>query len=256
MFCPEPMSHDPASTDQPHGFPLTRDSVLVELRSEDREKRERAWESLAAAYWRPVYCHIRLRWNASREDAQDLTQDFFLRALGGNFFEGYEPGRARFRTFLRTCLDRFLTNEQRNAGREKRGGGIIFLPIDVGEIEADLLANGDPESDPDQTFHREWIRSLFILAVDALRAECATAGKEVQFSIFERADLLPVAGVERPSYRDLAEEFKLPVTQVTNYLAFARREFRRLALERLASLCGSEEEYQSEARDLFGIVSP
>ena len=79
------MSHDPASTDQPHGFPLTRDSVLVELRSEDREKRERAWESLAAAYWRPVYCHIRLRWNASREDAQDLTQDFFLRALGGNF---------------------------------------------------------------------------------------------------------------------------------------------------------------------------
>ena len=37
------------------------------------------------------------------------------------------------------------------------------------------------------------------------------------------------------------KSFKLPVTQVTNYLAFARREFRRLALERLASLCGSEE---------------
>src|SRR4030095_8057928 len=188
---PEPMSHDPASTDQPHGFPLTRDSVLVQPRREAREKRERSWESLAAAYWRPAYCHIRLRWNVSREDAQDLTQDFFLRALGGSFFEEYDPGRARFRTFLRPCLDRFLSNEQRNAGREKRGGGIIFLPIDVGEIEADLLANGNPDSDPDQTFHREWIRSLFILAVDALRAVCAAAGKEVQFSIFERGDLLP-----------------------------------------------------------------
>lgn len=254
MFCFEPMTPDSAFTDQPRGFPQTRHSVLVELRSEDREIRDRAWESLAAAYWRPVYCHIRLRWNVAREDAQDLTQEFFLRALGGNFFEGYDPGRARFRTFLRTCLDRFLANERRDAGREKRGGGIIFLPIDVAEVEADLLSDGPP-SDPDQLFHREWVRSLFTLAVDALREQCAAAGKEVQFSVFERADLLPVEGVERPSYRDLAEEFKLPVTQVTNYLAFARREFRRLALERLASLCGSEEEYQSEARELFGIGS-
>ncbi len=94
------------------------------------------------------------------------------------------------------------------------------------------------------------------MAVDALRAECAAAGKEVQFSVFERADLSPVEGGERPSYRNLAEEFHLPVTQVTNYLAFARREFRRLALERLAELCGSEEEYQSEARELFGIGRP
>ncbi|HEY7028975.1 MAG TPA: sigma factor [Gemmatimonadales bacterium] len=250
------MTHDSAPTDQPRGFPLTRHSVLVELKSEDREKRERAWESLAAAYWRPVYCHIRLRWNVDREDAQDLAQDFFLRALGGHFFDGYDPGRARFRTFLRTCLDRFLANEQRDAGREKRGGGIIFLPIDVGEVEADLLANGSSASDPDQLFHREWVRSLFTLAVDALREECAGAGKEIQFSVFERADLLPVEGAERPSYRDLAAEFELPMTQVTNYLAFARREFRRLALERLASLCGSEEEYQSEARELFGIGPP
>jgi RNA polymerase sigma factor (sigma-70 family) len=250
------MNHDSAFTDQPRGFPLTRHSVLIELRSDDREKRERAWESLAAAYWRPVYCHVRLRWNFAREDAQDLTQEFFLRALGGSFFDGYDPGRARFRTFLRTCLDRFLANEQRDSRREKRGGGISFLPIDVGEVEADLLANGEPASDPDQLFHREWIRSLFTLAVDALREECAATGKEVQFSVFERADLLLIEGAERPSYRDLAEEFKIPVTQVTNYLAFARREFRRLALERLASLCGSEEEYQSEARELFGIGRP
>jgi len=250
------MTQDSDFTDQPRGFPQTRHSVLVELRSEDRGIRERAWESLAAAYWRPVYCHIRLRWNFAREDAQDLTQDFFLRALGGNFFEGYEAGRARFRTFLRTCLDRFLANEQRDAGREKRGGDIIFLPIDVGEVEADLPGNGNPTSDPDELFHREWIRSLFTLAVDALREQCAAAGKDVQFAVFERADLLPVDGAERPSYRELANEFKLPVTQVTNHLAFARREFRRLALERLASLCGSEEEYQSEARELFGIGSP
>jgi len=37
---------------------------------------------------------------------------------------------------------------------------------------------------------------------------------------------------DRPSCRALAEEFGLPVTQVTNHLAWARRELRRLVLER------------------------
>jgi hypothetical protein len=40
---------------------------------------------------------------------------------------------------------------------------------------------------------------------------------------------------------------------VTNHLAWARREFRRLALARLAAVAASEEEYHAEARDLFGV---
>jgi len=42
------------------------------------------------------------------------------------------------------------------------------------------------------------------------------------------------------------------VTDVTNALAWARREFRRGALERLREICGSEEEFQREARSVFG----
>jgi len=42
---------------------------------------------------------------------------------------------------------------------------------------------------------------------------------------------------------------------VTNYLAFARREFRRIALEKLREMTASEEEYRREARALFGVES-
>jgi RNA polymerase sigma-70 factor (ECF subfamily) len=38
----------------------------------------------------------------------------------------------------------------------------------------------------------------------------------------------------------------------TNALAWARREFRKIALDRLRELCGSEEEFHREARAAFG----
>jgi DNA-directed RNA polymerase specialized sigma24 family protein len=43
-------------------------------RSADPLERERALETLFEAYWKPVYKYIRLRWNKTPEDAQDLTQ--------------------------------------------------------------------------------------------------------------------------------------------------------------------------------------
>jgi len=44
----------------------------------------------------------------------------------------------------------------------------------------------------------------------------------------------------------------MPVTDVNNQMAWARREFRRIALEQLHTLCGSEEEFAREAHALFG----
>ena len=70
--------------------------------------------------------------------------------------------------------------------------------------------------------------------------------------MFERYDLLP-AGTERPTYSQLGADVGIPTTQVTNYLAFARRELRRLVLERLNALCATDEEFRLEARDLLGF---
>ena len=42
------------------------------------------------------------------------------------------------------------------------------------------------------------------------------------------------------------------MTQVTNHLAWARRELRRLVLARLAEVTGSDAELRDEAEELFG----
>ena len=53
--------------------------------------------------------------------------------------------------------------------------------------------------------------------------------------------------------REATAELGIPATQVTNYLAFTRRELRRLVLERLQALCATDDEFRLEARELFGV---
>ena len=40
-----------------------------------------------------------------------------MRALEKDFFDGYDPEKGSFRTYLRTCLDRFVANEKKAAVR-------------------------------------------------------------------------------------------------------------------------------------------
>src|SRR5690242_5910909 len=103
-------------------FPATRPSVIRALDDGDPATRERARDALARTYWKPVYKYIRLRWNASREDAEDLTQEFFAQAFERATLERYDASRVRFRTFLRTCVDGSVANARRDSNRIKRGG--------------------------------------------------------------------------------------------------------------------------------------
>jgi RNA polymerase sigma factor (sigma-70 family) len=235
-------------------FPLTRHSVVVAARSEDGDVRRRAFEALAAAYWKPVYKYLRLQWRAAPEDAEDLTQGFFARALEKEFFVRFDPARARFRTFLRACLDGYVANERKAARRLKRGGGRKEVPLDAPEAEGELRRQPlVPGADMEEYFHREWVRAVFGLAVQALRRQCEAAGKQKAFAVFERYDLAPGEGDARPTYAQLGQDLALPTTQVTNHLSAMRRQFRALVLETLAEQCATDEEFQAEARDLLGV---
>ena len=236
------------------GFPHTRISVVEALRDSDLVVRERALNVLAEVYWRPVYSYIRLKWRADPAAAEDLTQDFFARSIERDFFAQYDPARARFRTWLRLGIDRMVANAREAEGRQKRGGGSRAVPLDSAELERDIAARAPgPLPDDDELFRREIARALFSHAIESLRGEYEIAGKAVQWTLFLAYDIEGPDQEPRPSYAALAAEHGVPVTQVTNYLAAARRRFRSLVLERLRDLSASDAEYRSEARDLLGI---
>ena len=234
-------------------FPITQHSLVLAAASGEEDLRERAFEALVTAYWKPVYKYIRIKWRATNEEAKDSTQEFFTRALEKEFFRRYDPSRAGFRTYLRTCLDAFLANEHKAAGRLKRGGGQRILSLDFEDAEGELRQQPiDAGEDPEEIFHREWVRSLFGLAVEALEESCRAKGKPLHFELFRTYDLDPPAE-GRPTYAELARRHGQPVTQITNFLAAVRRDFRRLLLAKLEETTGSAAEFRQEARALLGI---
>jgi RNA polymerase sigma factor (sigma-70 family) len=245
----------PTPSDAPRNpglFPLTRFSVLEAMGSGDVRLREDALETLARAYWKPVYKYLRIHWHAEPDDAEDLVQGFFLRAIDTGVFDRFDPGRARFRTWLRLCLDGFVANERKAAARKKRGGDAVTLSLDFEDAEGELRRIEIPTGDDAEAFfRRESARHLFALAITTLRERFENAGKREWFDVFAQYDLAPPEAT-RPTYQELASRFDVPVTQITNRLHATRRELRGIVLDALRSICGTEREFREEAAELLG----
>lgn len=219
-------------------FPTTRASAIAGLR--DPALAARSWQRVSEAYWRPVYKHLRLQWRQSPEDAEDLAQAFFAVAFEKDYLGDWDPARARFRTYLKACVDRFAAKAREKAGAAKRGA-----PVAMAELEEELAGEAVP--DVAAVFEQEWKRSVFALALGALHAEHAGTPR---FLAFERYDLADPGA--RPSYAELGAALGVPVTTVTNHLAFMRRALREQVLEVLRELTADDAEFEEEARAVLG----
>ena len=217
-------------------FPSTQISLLEAVTSGPSPD---ALDQVIALYWKPVYRFIRVKFRRTNEDAKDLTQGFFVRALDHDFFGRFDPAKASFRTYIRMAVERFCAGEYAAAHRQKRGGDAVFQPVEELAISTESA---------ETAFEREWQRQLFCLALDDLRAYCEANGKLVQLAVFEAYDL---ASDERPTYADLAERYGIAQTSVTNHLAGARRMLRTFVDERLRGVTSGDRELREEARRLW-----
>lgn len=227
-------------------FPDTRISAIGELSSTDATTRERAAEAVVRAYRGPIIAVLRARLGLELADAEDLAHDFLSQALTKQWLQRYDPSKARFRTFLRSCLMAFASTAHEAAGRLKRGGGAHHLPLD-----AVAPAVHDPAGE--ELFDHEWARSILEVALERFHAECLSAGRDSTWSVFHARDVAGAEGEVPPSYGELAHRFDLPVTQVQNFLVWSRPRFRGHVLDALRALTTSDQEFRSEARALLGV---
>lgn len=197
-------------------FPTTRPALHA---------RSLPLDQVIAIYWKPVYKHLRLKWRKSNDDAKDLTQAVFTALIEQDWLGKFDPRQSAFRTYLRMCADALAADQMQAQRRLKRGEGEAPLSLDFDLAEREL-SFADPRATPDQVFEQEWRRQVFTLAIADLQALCQQSGKAVHFALFTAYDL---ATANRPTYGELAETHGLPVTQVVNHLAWARRELKRLA---------------------------
>src|SRR5260221_12029956 len=151
---------NPTQTDGTDGwFGATQWSVVMSAGNQESPRAQAALAKLCQTYWYPLYVFVR-RQGQSAEDAQDLVQGFFAKAIEKNFVAAAEPGKGRFRSFLLLALKRYMANEWDHARREKRGGRKEIISLDAQDTELRYKAEPADEGSPEKAFERQWALTL------------------------------------------------------------------------------------------------
>src|SRR3954466_1369756 len=164
-------------------FPTTRWTLVVAARDTRRKEARDALVSLCENYWYPLYAYLRRR-GYSSDQAQDLTQEFFIRVLEGRYLDRAEPEKGRFRAFLLTSLKFFVADEEDRRRAHKRGGGaVVQLEFSSGE-ECYQREPGHDET-PERIFERRWALSVLDRVVERLRSEFVQHGRPEHFELLK-----------------------------------------------------------------------
>ena len=92
------------------------------------------------------------------DQALDLTQGFFARLLEKGIVAAADPGKGRFRAFLRTDCQHFLIDQFRRT--TAWGGGIPTVSIDAHGAEDRYRFEPADTLTPDRLFDRAWALTL------------------------------------------------------------------------------------------------
>jgi RNA polymerase sigma-70 factor (ECF subfamily) len=209
-----------------------------------------ALAKLCETYWYPLYAFVR-RQGHCPQDAQDLTQDFFVRFLEKEYFGLADPTRGRFRTFLLSSLKNFLQEQHRHATRLKRGGGQPPLSWDTQTAEGCYQAEPRDPSTPEMIYEKRWALTLLETALARLGQELAASGKGRLF-----AELKPFLSGNRggSSYAETAARLGMTEGALKVAIHRFRARYRALLREEVAHTVAAPEEIDEELRHLIAVV--
>jgi RNA polymerase sigma factor (sigma-70 family) len=210
-----------------------------------------ALEQLCKTYWFPLYAYVR-RHGHTKEDAEDLTQEFFARFLGKNYLAGLSAERGRFRAFLLASLKHFLANEWDKSQRQKRGGNITHLSLDWQTADTQFQVAATNEPSPDKAFDREWAVTLLAKVIERLQAECETEGRGKQFAELK---IFLTVGKGELSHAEAAQKLGMDETAVRVAVHRLRKRYRQLLRDEIAQTLADAADVNEEMRALFGAFS-
>ena len=210
-----------------------------------------ALETLCREYWYPLYAFVRRR-GYSADDAQDLTQEFFHKLLSHDYLQAADRERGRFRTFLLLAMKRFLINEWQKAGRQKRGGGRVPVPIDQGWAEE--MYHHEPAEDvtPEVLYERRWALLLLGHAVDAVEKEMAAGGRQ---ELFEALQESLTGSTPSRSYEEIGRELGMSVSAIKASAHRMRLRLRTHMRSEIGKTVMMPEEVEEEISHLFSVFS-
>ncbi len=241
-----------ASGDCPDRFPTTMWNELLVAKNPDDPQQVLAMNRLISGYWRPVFFYLRTK-GMPVQQAEDLTQEFFLRFIERRWLAPADPSRGRFRTFLLTVLSRFVADQSPARTTRQNGFEQQLVPISalVGSKERSFEP---PDTETaEQVFMRQWARAVIRNVRRRLKGWCEDNGRPDWYRVFAAFNL-PDAGDSRVTQEAVSEQLKISRDQVRYALSQTNDKFAELLQGEIAEQVDSPEEVGLEIQELQELL--
>jgi RNA polymerase sigma factor (sigma-70 family) len=238
-------SHTQVGRDE---FPATSWTLVTDAGNPLGQDCRHALARLCEHYWYPVYAYVRRRGHGDAE-AQDLTQDFFVRILEGRYLDRADPNRGRFRSFLLNSCKYFLADQADRERAQKRGSGAV-LSFEVASGEERYRFEPLDSDTPERIFERRWALTLLDRAVSTLRDEFTQHGSPGDF---ERLKVFLLGQGEVP-YSELARELGATEGSLKVTIHRLRKRYRVLFRREIGETVADPAEVDSEIHFLFSAL--
>ena len=232
-------------------FTTTHWSVVLEAQG-DSPAAQKALETLCRTYWRPLYAFAR-RQGLTREEAQDLVQEFFARLLEHRNLDAVRREKGRLRSYLLVSLKHFLASERHRASGATRYETGPHIPLDeLRESEAADFELAETLS-ADQLYERRWALTLLEQVLARLGGEYLAAGPAAA-GLFERLKEILTDESGRPSQAQIAQELSMSENAVKQAFYRLRQRFRLLVREEIAHTVAVPGDVEDELRHFIGVL--
>ena len=233
----------------PSQFPTTRWTLVVAAGDPEQKEARSALVSLCENYWYPLYAYLRRR-GYPADQAQDLTQEFFIRVLEGRYLDRADPEKGRFRSFILTSLKFFVADEADRDRAQKRGGGMVD-PLEFSSGEERYQREPAHDETPERIFERRWALSVLDRVVERLRHEFVQHGRPDHF---DRLKVFLLGQSDTP-YAALAREMSTSEGALKVAIHRLRKRYRELFRQEIADTVADPAEVESELRFLAAVLT-
>jgi RNA polymerase sigma factor (sigma-70 family) len=229
-------------------FRSTRWSVVLLSAQSKTPGSQAALATLCELYWYPLYSFVRRR-GYNPEDAQDLTQGFFLHLLGDKVLSQVDPLKGKFRCFLLASIQNYLSKETDRARCLKRGGRAEFVLLDADNVEDRYRLEPTDFLTAEKLFDARWALTLLDEVMSLLSAEYAAEGKMATLAAL-KPFIQPIDSATLPSYEQVANQLGVSVGAVKMLIHRLRKRYTALLRAEVARTVSDPGEIDEEIHAL------
>jgi RNA polymerase sigma-70 factor (ECF subfamily) len=236
-------------------FRTTHWTQIRRARTLDDARRRAVLDQVLTRYWKPVYCFLRRRGH-DNETAKDLTQGFFQEVvLGRDLVQRAEADRGRFRTFLLTALDHYVTSVHRAASAQRRDPGEPIVSIEG--LGPGTLPEPAPSTNPVEAFNYAWASALLDAVLEEVERDYVARGRETHWAVFHARVIAPIMdGEPPPPLGELCERHGIRSEMTaSNMIVTVKRRFQTVMREHVRQFVESDADVDQEIQELIAMLS-